>query len=219
MSSGPGVTAAAAGRPGDIVPQFSRWGRSAEDLRPKGRDLGPYLPGRPAGCDMGMFIGDEAWAAVSAAAAAARLARLASGGSLIQVSHAAWNEGTARISPAAGLAELVAVQSRGPVRRGAISALILRWEAAAASGLLFPVLDADITVVPDGVQASLVGLEGVYRTPPGTGLDPVIVHQAATATIRSLLGRIAGAITDPAAALSGDPRAAVWPGTLALASP
>jgi len=167
-----------------------------------------------------MFIGDEARAAVSAAAAAARLASLASGGSLIQVSYAAWNEGTAGIAPVARLAELVAVQSRGPVRRGAISALILRWEAAAASGQLFPVLDADITVVPDGEQASLVGLAGVYRTVPGAGLDPVIVHQAATATIRSLLGRITRAITDPAAARSRDVgRAALWPGTLALASP
>src|SRR5208282_1136831 len=55
--------------------------------------------------------------------------------------------------------------------------------------------------------------------PPGAGLDPVIVHQAAAATIRSLLGRLAGAITDPAAARSRDTgRALARPGTSTLAS-
>jgi hypothetical protein len=146
-----------------------------------------------------MFVGDEMRAAISAAAAAARLDGLASDTSLTRASYAAWRAGMAVTGPAAGIPELVAVQSRGPVRRGAVSVLALRWEAADAGGRLFPVLDANITVIPDGEQATLIGLEGVYRTLPGTGLDPVIARQAATATIRALLGRIAGAITDPAA--------------------
>ena len=146
-----------------------------------------------------MFVGDETRAAVSAAAAAAGLDGLAAGSSLTRASYAAWRAGMVMTGPAAGLPELVAVQSRGPVRRGAVSVLALRWEAADAGGRLFPVLDANITVVPDGEQATLIGLEGVYRTLPGTGIDPVIARQAATATIRSLLGRIADAITDPAA--------------------
>jgi len=167
----------------------------------------------------GMFIGDEAQAAVNAAAATGRLAGLAAGGSLIRVSHAAWGEGTARIASAAGLRELVVVRTRGPARRGAASLLILRWEAADASGQRFPVLDADITLVPDGEQATLVRLDGVYRTPPGAGLDPVLVHRAAAATIRSFLGRLAGAITDPGAAQRDTVRAAVWPDTLAATPP
>jgi hypothetical protein len=150
----------------------------------------------------GMFIGDQAQAAVNAAAATTRLAGLAADGSLIRISHVAWGEGTARIA-SAGLPELVAVRTRGPARRGAVSLLILRWEAADASGQRFPVLDADITLVPRGEQATLVGLAGVYRTPPGAGLDPVIVQRAAAATIRSFLGRLAGAITGPAAAQRG----------------
>jgi len=155
----------------------------------------------------GMFIGDEARAAVNAATATARLADLAADGSLIRVWHAAWGEATARIALAAGLSELVVVHTRGPVRRGAVSLLIMRWEAPDATGQRFPVLDADITLVPDGEQATLVGLAGVYRTLPGARLDPVIVHRAAAATIRSFLGRLAGAITDPAAARSGTPAA------------
>jgi hypothetical protein len=166
-----------------------------------------------------MFIGGQARAAVRAAAATARLAGLASGGSLIRASHAAWAEGTARAGPAAGLPELAVVHSRGPVQRGAVSVLILRWETADAGGQLFPVLDADITVVPDGEQATLIRLDGVYRTPPGTGLDPVIAREAAAAIIRSLLGRIAASITVPPARSGDIGCAAIRPGTLALASP
>jgi hypothetical protein len=150
-----------------------------------------------------MFIGDQAQAAVNAATATTRLAGLAADGSLIRVSHVAWGEGTATIASAAGLPKLVAVRTRGPARRGAASLLILRWEAADASGQRFPVLDADITLVPHGKQATLVGLDGVYRTPPGADLDPVIVQRAAAATIRSFLGRLAGAITGPAAPQRG----------------
>jgi len=166
-----------------------------------------------------MFIGDEAQAAVSAATATARLAGLATGGSLVRVSHAAWGEGTARIVPSAGLPRLVLVRSRGPVRRGSVSTLILRWEAADASGQRFPVLDADITLAPDGEQATLIGLDGVYRPPPGAGLCPVITYLVMAATIRSLLGRIAAAVTDPAVRRGEADRATVRPGTLAAASP
>jgi hypothetical protein len=145
-----------------------------------------------------MFVGEEMRAAAGAAAAATRLGSLASGGALIRASYAAWRAGTALTGPAAGNPELVAVHSLGPVRRGAVSVLTLRWEAADAGGRLFPVLDANITVIPDGEQATLIGLEGVYRTPAGTGLDQVAARRAATATIRSLLSRIADAISDPA---------------------
>ena len=165
-----------------------------------------------------MFLGGEARAAVSAAAATARLACPAGDGVLVQASYAAWEEGTAQIAPA-GLPGLVLVRSRGPVRRGAVSALILRWEAADASGQLFPVLDADITLVPDGEQATLIGLDAVYRPPPGPGLCPVITYLVTAATIRSLLGRTAAAVAEPAPRRRQADRAAVRPGTLAGASP
>ncbi len=165
-----------------------------------------------------MFIGGETRAAVSAAAATARLACPAGGDVLVRASYAAWEEVTAGIAPL-GLPGLVLVHSRGPVRRGAVSVLILRWEAADANGQRFPVLDADITLVPDGEQATLVGLDGVYRPPPGAGLCPVIAYLVTAATTRSFLGRIVAAITDPAAVRRGEAdRAAVRPGTLAVAS-
>jgi hypothetical protein len=157
-----------------------------------------------------MFIGDQVKAAVSASAATARLASMASGEALTRASRAAWAEGPARSTATAVLPELAAVRSRGPLRRGAVSMLTLRWEVTGESGQLFPVLDADITVIPDGEWATLVGLDGVYRIPPGAELDAEAMRKAAVATIGSLLSRIAVAITDPPATgkpgMPGTPR-------------
>jgi hypothetical protein len=129
-----------------------------------------------ARCYRGMFIGSEVRATVSTVAATARLACPACGGGvLVRASYGAWEEVRAGIGPA-GLPELVQVCSQGPVQRGAVSMLILRWEAADASGQRFPILDADIALVPDGEHATLIGLDGVYRPLPGAGLCPVIAY-------------------------------------------
>jgi len=65
------------------------------------------------------------------------------------------------------------------------------------------VLDADLTVTPGDAGQTLMRLDGAYRPPlggVGAGLDRVLLGRAATATIRSLLTRIADAITSPAPA-------------------
>ncbi len=161
-----------------------------------------------------MFVGDEMQMQVSAVDATARLANLIDGSSLIRASRAAWDEGIGRVGPAGpvpGLSKLVHVQFLPAVQRGAVTVLALRWEATGAGGRLFPVLDANITLLPDGEQATLLGLEGVYRPPAGAAgawLDRTILHRVAAATIRSFLRHIADAITDPAFARSDDPS---WP--------
>jgi len=117
-----------------------------------------------------MFVGDEMPVQVSTVAAAARLANLTGGGSLLRVSHAAWDEGIVRVGPAGpvpGLSKLVHVQFLPPVQQGAVTVLALRWEATGPAGGLFPVLDANVILVPDGEQATLLGLEGAYRPPAG----------------------------------------------------
>ena len=166
-----------------------------------------------------MFIGGEARAAVSTAAATARLACPPRGGGVLtHASYEAWEEVTAGIAPA-GLPGLALVRSQGPVQHGAVSVLILRWEAADASGQRFPILDADIALVPDGEHATLIGLDGVYRPLPGAGLCPVIAYLVMAATTRFLLARIAAAITDPAAGHRGEAdRGGVTPGRLAVAA-
>jgi hypothetical protein len=150
-----------------------------------------------------MFVGDEVRAEISATAAAARLANLISGSSLIHASHEAWGDGIARVGPLPVLSKLVRVQFLEPVQRGTVTVLTLRWEATGAAGRIFPVLDADIILAPDGEDGTRLGLDGVYRPPGGAvgaGLDRVILHRIATATVHSLLTRIADAITSPAPA-------------------
>ena len=164
-----------------------------------------------------MFIGDEVRAEVSVAAATARLASLLAGTTLSTASHAAWSEGIARIGPAGpvpGLSKLVHVRVREPVQRGAVTVLALRWEAVGASERLFPVLDADITLIPDGDDATLIGLHGVYGPPAGSVggmLDRAILHRIAAATIRSFLSRLASAIKDPVIGRARDAGGSVDP--------
>jgi hypothetical protein len=73
----------------------------------------------------------------------------------------------------------------------------LRWEATGPAGRLFPVLDADITLMPAGEQTRLV-VAGSCRPPLdgiGAALDKIALHHLAPATISSLLRQTAHALT------------------------
>lgn len=150
-----------------------------------------------------MFVSDEVSVEASFAAASRRLAALMDGTALVRASHGAWGEGLARVGPAGpvpGLSKLVRVQFRELSYRGGVAVLTLRWQAAGAADGLFPVLDADLTLVPHGENATLLGLDGVYGPPAGAlgaALDRAVLHRVAAATARSLLNRIARAIADP----------------------
>lgn len=163
-----------------------------------------------------MFVGDEVRADVSLAAASKRIAGLLGGTTLSTASHAAWSEGIARVGPAGplpGLSKLVHVRVTDPVQREAVTVLTLRWEAIGAGERLLPVLDADITLISDGKDATLIGLQGVYRPPAGSAgetLDRLILHRIAAATIRSFLSRIAAALEDPGVRSDND-APLIWP--------
>jgi hypothetical protein len=166
---------------------------------------------------MRMFVGDQARLEAGFAAARARLASLAHGTWLFGASRDSYGEGITdliRAGPpgaAPGLSRLAEVQFRGPAQRGGTAVLMLRWHAIDGGGSLFPVLDADITLSPDGQHATVLALAGAYRLPPGAlsaELDRAIVHRAATAIIRSFVNRIADAIADPAPAREPGPATA-----------
>jgi len=160
----------------------------------------------------GMFVNDEVRVEVSAAAATARLANLITGDSLIQASHQAWGEGIARVGPLPGLSRLVRVRFLEPTRQGATTTLALRWEATGLTGRMFPVLDANLIVIPDGDRATKLAFQGVYGPPGGqlgAGLDHAVLHRIAEATIRSFLTHIALVIAYPALAPEDSPRADV----------
>jgi hypothetical protein len=171
-----------------------------------------------------MIIGDQVRLEVGFAAAQARLVNLVHGNWLLSVSREAYDEGItglARVGPLGGvpgLSKLVEVQFRDLVQRGDTAVLTLRWHATGSGGRLFPVLDADITLSPDGEHATVLAVAGAYRSPlgvMGAELDRAILHRVAAATIRSVVNRIGDAIAHPAPAPGPGPEVtgpqAAWP--------
>ena len=153
-----------------------------------------------------MFVGDEIMLDVAYSDARSGLIRLTHGGWLSDASSEAYAEGVAgliRVGPfgeVLGASKLVRVLLLEPVERDGSLTLSLRWEATGVTGRLFPVLDANIILIPADENASQLALAGAYRPPfatVGEGLDRVLLHRAASATVHSLLRRIAQTIAPP----------------------
>ena len=182
-----------------------------------------------------MFVADEITLGASYPDARAGLLRLTQGGWLSDASGDAYTEGLAglvRVGPFGDMivaSKLVRVLLLEPVEREGSLTLSLRWEATGVMDRLFPVLDANIILIPAGENASQLALAGAYRPPfaaVGQGLDRVLLHRAASATVRSLLRRMAETITaatpgvarpgpavpGPESAMSGAEPAAPEPG-------
>ena len=174
-----------------------------------------------------MFVGDEITLGASYPDARAGLLRLTHGGWLSDASGDAYAEGLAglvRVGPFGdmiGTSKLVRVLLLEPVEREGSLTLSLRWEATGVMGPLFPVLDANIILIPAGENASQLALAGAYRPPfaaVGQGLDRVLLHRAASATVHSLLRHMAQTIapegasaTDAGPAVDGPAPAVTGP--------
>jgi hypothetical protein len=159
-----------------------------------------------------MFVGDEITLGAAYPDARSGLLRLTHGGWLSDASGAAYAEGLAGLvgvgplGDVLGASKLVRVLLLEPVERAGSLTLSLRWEATGVMGRLFPVLDANIILIPAGENASQLALAGAYRPPfaaVGRTLDRVLLHRAASATVRSLLRRMAETITAAAPAATG----------------
>jgi hypothetical protein len=154
-----------------------------------------------------MFVGQELSLDISYAVARARFDQFIQSGWLADASgraHADGLSGLIRVGPfgaVLGASKLVRVQTLDPVRRHNAVALPLRWEATGALGKLFPVLDADLILTPEDTGGTRLELTGVYRAPLagiGSAADRLVLHRAATATVRTLLRDVAEKITAPA---------------------
>ena len=161
-------------------------------------------------------MGAEAVLDVGFDAACAGLVRAVRGDWLVTASadaYGKWSKGVARVGPrGAGwsVSRLVEVRFRELVTRGNTAVLTLRWEAVGSSGGLFPVLDADITLVPYRSVASLLSLSGAYRPPLGAlgaALDRVVLHRVAEATIQGFVNQLGEAVVK----LAADPKLAAAP--------
>ena len=175
------------------------------------RHAGPGLRSLPAWTSPGwtcrVFIGAEIRLDVGFDAAQARLANLARGGLLRRASDDAFHDletGLARVGPlgaAPGLSRLVAVRCTDMAVHRDFASMAIRWEATGTGGALFPALDADLKLTPAGEQATMLAVRGVYRPPLGglgAGLDRVILHRLAQATIWAFTHQIGAVIAHPA---------------------
>jgi hypothetical protein len=175
-----------------------------------------------------MFLSDQRVLTVSIGAARARLANLVDGGWLGGASRAVYQEGMdhlVRVGPVGGLpgvSRLVRVQFLDPVDRGDSVTRGMRWEAIGVTGGLFPVLDANITLTTEGEKSTLMTLTAVYRPALGAlgaGLDRVLLHRVAAATVHSLMTSMARALESPAPAAVACDLARVRPWALPRRAP
>jgi hypothetical protein len=132
---------------------------------------------------------------------------LTQGNRLDGMSQDAYADGLAgqiRVGPLGGvpgMSKLVQVSLLDPVRRDDRVLVPIRWEATGLMGRLFPVLDANLMLGKDDQGQGVLRIAGVYRPPLGglgEELDRIGLRRVASATIRSLLRRIAGRLADPA---------------------
>jgi hypothetical protein len=154
-----------------------------------------------------MFAAEEVSVGAALDVAVTRLTQVIDRDALHAPSEAAYEEGVAavlRVGPfgsTRGLSKLVEVRWLDPIRHGRAITVPLRWEATGMAGELFPVLDADLVLVPDGADRTTVRLTGSYRPPfgrAGAALDRAIMHRITRATMQSLLASVAAAIEDGA---------------------
>jgi len=153
-----------------------------------------------------MFVGHQVLLNVGFGVARARLAGLVHDGLLVIASREAYGNAVTGLSLGCppgwvpGLSKVVQVQARDLVIREGSALLTVRWQATGPGDALFPVLDADIRLIPARERGTVLRLDGAYRPPPsitGDRLDRVVLHRVATATAQDFLGRIAEAVADP----------------------
>jgi hypothetical protein len=151
-----------------------------------------------------MFARQEVVLDLGFEAARARLAVLMRGDWLDRVSQNAYAEGLSGqvrvgpLGPVPGMSKLVEVRLLEPVPQDDVVVLPLRWEATGRMGRLFPVLDANLTLSEGSDGRAELRFAGVYRPPLaalGGSLDQIVLNRVATATVGSLLGRIAALLS------------------------
>ncbi|GAA0531820.1 hypothetical protein GCM10010172_10690 [Paractinoplanes ferrugineus] len=152
-----------------------------------------------------MFGTCETTVAATYGQATGRLVEFLKHSALETVSRTAYDSGQrllTQIGPfggVAGLSKLVRIHFLDPRADHDTLSLALRWEATGAAGGLFPVLDADLILAPDG-EATRMRLLYSYRPPLGklgAALDAAVLKRVADATIRTLLDNVGELLADP----------------------
>ena len=101
---------------------------------------------------------------------------------------------------APGASEPITVRCVGPVRRGAVTTVWLRVQQVGQESGMFPVLDGDLTLTAESLEQTRLTLNASYRPPfgrLGVGVDRVLMHRVASATMSALLRSVADALAEP----------------------
>ena len=164
------------------------------------------LPPAPPRCDVSapapVFASQVVLLDVRFVAARVRLANLIRAGGLTEVSAAAWACGLAALPgfwvPGGAPPGLARVRLLEPAAGPGIVTLPLRWQTAGP----VRVLNAGLTLLPDGADRTLLRLDGVFRLPSAVaGRKPggaMLAHRAAAASAGFLLTGVAAELTRPA---------------------
>ena len=146
-----------------------------------------------------MFVDEVLVLDVPVAAAQARLLAFHVDGGVQDAATFAFREGHVLLQGDGftGWTDQVAVHSVPAYLRGATAILPLRWVVTGTSGDIFPAVDANLELdrAPDG--RARLSFRGSYRPPwgqVGFGLDQQRLQDAARATARGLLDRVADAL-------------------------
>jgi hypothetical protein len=154
-----------------------------------------------------MFVTEEMMIALPFGWAVAQLASTIESGRFGEVSDHAYAAGLAVLARAGplgdvrGLAKTVQVRLPGPRERKTGVAYALRWEASGRAGGLFPVLDADLSLIRVDASRTRLAIIACYRSSPGTlsvQLDRLLLSRIARTTLRSLLDSVVREMTQPA---------------------
>lgn len=166
-----------------------------------------------------MFVTEKTTLRLPPGWAAARLGSIAESGRFGEVSDHAYAAGLAVLARAGppgdvrGLAQTVQVRLSGPGERKTSVAYSLRWVATGPDGGLFPVLDADLSLIRAGASRTRLAIIACYRPPPGIRLDRLLLGCMARAALRSLLDGLAREMMQPAKTFARVPtRSAPRPG-------
>jgi hypothetical protein len=165
-----------------------------------------------------MFASVERVLCIGIDAAQERLANLAQDGSLSEASNAAYLSGMDHLRRAgqpgelAGTSQLERVQVLEPRYGPDVMTIAIRWEAIDATGSLFPVLDADITLSAENGRCVRLALTGCYRSASGRSgacADKAILRNVAGITLQSAVVILAASLeraeADPVPAVLENP--------------
>jgi hypothetical protein len=102
------------------------------------------------------------------------------------------------------LSKEVLVQLLQPYEHEHVTVVPLRWVATGSTGTMFPQLDGNLELAPNG-DDSILTLAGAYRAPlaaVGASLDRVLLHRVADASARRFLQDIVTDLRDDSHAIA-----------------